>query len=83
MRLYTFYIIFFVITLFLNLLNQDKQEKFSSSNSYEVIHSGFLQSQSRAVVTDKKIIISCKFKSMNRKSSKSLELKNKISNSKI
>ena len=82
MRLYTFYIIFFVITLFLNLLNQDRQEMYSSSNSYEVIHSGFLQSQSGVIVTNK-IIISCKFKSMNRKSSKSLKLKNKISKSKI
>ena len=82
MKSYTFYIFFFVFSLILNPLNQDQQEKFLSSNLYEAMHSGFLQSQSKIILTDK-IIISCKFKSMNRSPSKSLKQKNKFTKSKI
>ena len=82
MKLYTRYILFFVATFVLNPLHQDKQEKFSSSNLNIAIYSGFLKSQNRALVSEN-IILSCKFKSMNRNSSKSSKLKNKISKSKI
>tara|TARA_B100001057_G_C22082622_1_gene656351 strand:- start:189 stop:437 length:249 start_codon:yes stop_codon:yes gene_type:complete len=76
------YIFFIVAIIILNLLHQDQQEKISSSNLNELIYSGFLQSQSRVFVTEK-IILSCKFKSMNRKSTKSPKLKDKISKNKI
>ena len=76
------YIFFIVAIIILNLLHQDQQEKISSSNLNEWIYSGFLQTQSRVIDTEK-IILSCKFKSMNRKSTKSPKLKDKISKNKI
>ena len=82
MKSYTLYILFLVVTFILNPLHQDKQEKISSSNLKKVIYSGFLQSQNRVLFTEN-IILSCKFKSMNRKSTKSPNLKDKISKSKI
>ena len=82
MNFYTHYILFFIATFILNPLHQDKKEKISSSNLNKAIYSGFLQSQNRVLVSDN-IILSCKFKSMNRKSAKSSKLKNKISKSKI
>ena len=82
MNFCTRYILFFIATFILNPLNQDMQEKISSSNLNKAIYSGFLQSQNRALVSEN-IILSCKFKSMNRKSVKSPKLKDKISKSKI
>ena len=82
MKFYTSYIIFFIATFILNCNYQDQQEKISSSSLNEVLYLGFMQSQGKVLVSEN-ITLSCKFKSMNRKSSKSLELKNKISNSKI
>ena len=82
MNFCTRYILFFIATFILNPLNQDMQEKISSSNLNKAIYSGFLQSQNRAFVSGN-IILSCKFKSMNRKSVKSPKLKDKISKSKI
>ena len=82
MNFCTRYILFFIATFILNPLNQDMQEKISSSNLNKAIYSGFLQSQNRAFVSEN-IILSCKFKSMNRKSVKSSKLKDKISKSKI
>ena len=82
MNIYTRYLLFFVATFILNPFNQDKQVKISSSNPNKAIYSGFLQSQNRAIVSEN-IILSCKFKSMNRKSAKSRKLKNKIEKGKI
>ena len=82
MNFCTRYVLFFIATFILNPLNQDMQEKISSSNLNKAIYSGFLQSQNRALVSEN-IILSCKFKSMNRKSVKSPKLKDKISKSKI
>ena len=82
MKSNTHYIFFFIATFILNPSNQDKQEEISSSSLNKAIYSGFLQSQNRALVS-KNIILSCKFKSMNRKSAKSSKLKNKTSKSKI
>ena len=82
MKFYTHYVLFFVVTFFLNPFHQDKQEKFSSSNLNKVIYSSFLKSQNRLLVSEN-IILSCKFKSMNRKSSKPPKLKDKIRKSKI
>ena len=82
MKYYTRYILLYIATLILNPSNQEKQEKISSSNLNKAVYSGFLQSQNRALVSEN-IILSCKFKSMNRKSAKSSKLKYKISKSKI
>ena len=82
MNIYTRYVLFFVATFILNPFHQDKQVKISSSNPNKAIYSGFLQSQNRAIVSEN-IILSCKFKSMNRKSAKSRKLKDKIEKSKI
>ena len=82
MKTNTYYVIFFVATFILNPFHQDKQEKISSSNFNKAIYSGFLQSQNGVLVSEN-IILSCKFKSMNRKSAKSRKLKDKISKSKI
>ena len=82
MNIYTRYLLFFVATFILNPFNQDKQVKISSSNPNKAIYSGFLQSQNRAIVSEN-IILSCKFKSMNRKSARSPKLKDKIGKSKI
>ncbi len=82
MKFCTLYIFFFVATFILNPLHQNKQEKISSSSFNKVIYLGFLQSQNRVLVTEN-IILSCKFKSMNRKSTKSPKLKDKISKNKI
>ena len=82
MNFYTHYVTFFIATFILNPLNQDMQEKISSSNLNKAIYSGFLQSQNGVHVSEN-IILSCKFKSMNRKSAKSPKLKDKISKSKI
>tara|TARA_B100000242_G_C42628036_1_gene295731 strand:- start:221 stop:469 length:249 start_codon:yes stop_codon:yes gene_type:complete len=82
MNIYTRYLLFFVATFILNPFNQDKQVKISSSNPNKAIYSGFLQSQNRAIVSEN-IILSCKFKSMNRKSAKSRKLKDKIEKGKI
>ena len=82
MNTYTRYLLFFVATFILNPFNQDKQVKISSSNPNKAIYSGFLQSQNRAIVSEN-IILSCKFKSMNRKSAKSRKLKDKIEKGKI
>ena len=76
------YILLFIATLILNPYNQNNQEMISSLSLNKAIYSGFLQSQNRALVS-KNIILSCKFKSMNRKSAKSSKLKNKIKKSKI
>ena len=82
MKLCTHYVLCFVASFFLNPFHQDKQEKISSSNLNKAIYSGFLQSQNGVLVSEN-IILSCKFKSMNRKSAKSRKLKDKISKSKI
>ena len=82
MKFYTHYIFFFIATFILNPSNQDKHEEISSSSLNKAIYLGFLQSQNRVLVSEN-IILSCKFKSMNRKSAKSSKLKNKISKSKI
>ena len=82
MKYYMRYIFFFIATIILNPSNQDKQEKISTSSLNKAIYSSFLQSQNRVLVSEN-IILSCKFKSMNRKSSKSSKLKNNISKSKI
>ena len=82
MKFYTHYVLFFVATFILNPFHQHKQEKISLSNLNKAMYSGFLQSQNRALFSEK-IILSCKFKSMNRKSAKSPKLKDKISKSKI
>ena len=82
MKTNTYYVLFFVATFILNLFHQDMQEKISSSNLNKAIYSGFLQSQNGVLVSEN-IILSCKFKSMNRKSAKSRKLKDKISKSKI
>ena len=82
MNIYTRYVLFFFAAFILNPFNQDKQVKFSSSNPNKAIYSGFLQSQNRAIVSEN-IILSCKFKSMNRKSAKSRKLKDKIEKGKI
>ena len=82
MRFYIRYVLFFIATFILNPYNQDKQEMTYSSNLNKAIYSGFLQSQNRVLLSEN-IILSCKFKSMNRKSTKSLKLKNKINKSKI
>ena len=81
MKYNTFNILIFLAIFILNIPYQDQQEKVSS-NLNDLIYSGFLQSQSRVLVTQK-IILSCKFKSMNRKSAKSSKLKNKFIKSKI
>ena len=82
MKSYTYYVLFFVATFILNPFHQDKQEKISSSNLNKAIYSGSLQSQNRVPVSEN-IVLSCKFKSMNRKSAKSPKLKDKISKTKI
>ena len=82
MKFYTIYILFFVTTFILNYFSQDKQDLITSSNLNKAIYSGFLHSKNRVLVSEN-IILSCKFKSMNRKSSKSRKLKDKISKSKI
>ena len=82
MKTYKLYFLFFVATFILNPFNQDKQEITSFSNLNEAIYSGLLQSQNRLLVSEN-IILSCKFKSMNRKSAKSSKLKNKFIKSKI
>ena len=74
MKSYTYYVLFFVATFILNPFHQDKQEKISSSNLNKAIYSGSLQSQNRVFVSEN-IVLSCKFKSMNRKSAKSPKLK--------
>ncbi len=82
MRSYKQYVLLFIATYILYPFNQDKQEMLSSSNLNKAIYSGFLQSQNRVLVTDN-IILSCKFKSMNRKSVKSPKTKDKINKNKI
>ena len=82
MRFYMRYILLFIATLILNPYNQNNQEMISSLSLNKAIYSGFLQSQNRVLLSEN-IILSCKFKSMNRKSTKSLKLKNKINKSKI
>ena len=82
MKFYTHYLLFFLATFTLNPFNQYKQEGISLSNLNKAIYSGFLQSQNSVLVSEN-IILSCKFKSMNRKSAKSPKLKDKISKSKI
>ena len=82
MKTITHYVLFFVATFIFNPFHQDNQEKISSSNLNKAIYSGFLQSQNGVLVSEN-IILSCKFKSMNRKSAKSRKLKDKISKSKI
>ena len=82
MKFCTRYILFYIAILILNPSNQNKQEKISSSNLNKAIYSGFLESQNRVLVSEN-IILSCKFKSMNRKSAKSSKLKNKFIKSKI
>ena len=82
MNINILYALFFVATFILNPFNQDKQVKISSSNPNKAIYSGFLQSQNRAIVSEN-IVLSCKFKSMNRKSAKSRKLKDKIEKGKI
>ena len=82
MRFYKQYVLLFIATYLLYPFNQDKQEMPSSSNLNKAIYSGFLQSQNRVLVTEN-IILSCKFKSMNRKSVKSPKTKDKISKNKI
>ena len=82
MSFYIRYVLFFIATFILNPYNQDKQEMTYSSNLNKAIYSGFLQSQNRVIVSEN-MTLSCKFKSMNRKSAKSSKLKNKISKSKI
>ena len=82
MNINILYALFFVATFILNPFHQDKQEKISSSNLKKAIYSGFLQSHNRTLVSEN-IILSCKFKSMNRKSAKSRKLKDKIEKGKI
>ena len=82
MKFYTSYIIFFIATFILNRNYQDQQEKISSSSLNEVLYLGFMQSQGRVLVSEN-ITLSCKFKSMNRKPSKSPRLKEKDSTRKI
>ena len=82
MKLYMSYILLFVATLMLNPFNQDKQVRTSLSNLNKAIYSGFLQSQNRVLTLDN-LILSCKFKSMNRKSVKFPKVKDKINKSKI
>ena len=82
MKLCTHYVLFFIATFFLNPFHQDKQEKISSSDLNKTIYTGFLQSQNSVIASDN-IILSCKFKSMNRKSLRSPKLKDKIGKSKI
>ena len=77
MKSYTFYFLFFFATFILNPFHQNNQEKFSLPNLNKAIYSGFLQSQKVPVLED--IILSCKFKSMNRKSTKSPKFKGKVS----
>ncbi len=78
----TFYILLFLAIFILNIPYQYQKEKISSSNLNDVIYSGFLKSQSRVLVTQN-ITLSCKFKSMNRKSTKSSKSKVRISKNKI
>ena len=82
MKFYKRYVFFFISTFILNPFNQDKQDMTSSSNLNEAIYSGFLESQNRLLVSEN-IILSCKFKSMNRKSTKSTKLKDKTNKGKI
>ena len=82
MNIYTRYVLFFVATFILNPFHQDKQEIISSSNPNKAIYSGFLQSHNRTLVSEN-ITLSCKFKSMNRKSAEHRKLKDKIKKSKI
>ena len=79
------YIHLFISIFILNLLHHDLQDRTPSSNLNNVIFSGVLQSQNMSFATDN-IILSCKFKSMNRKSTKSTKstkLKDSISKIKI
>ena len=82
MRFYIRYVLFFIATFILNPYNQDKQEMTYSSNLNKAIYSGFLQSQNRVIVSEN-MTLSCKFKSMNRKSVKIPKLKDKTNKSKI
>ena len=82
MNLNIIYICFFIATFTFNLLQHDQQDRIPSSSLNKVIYSGFLQSQSIVLDTEK-IILSCKFKSMNRKSTKSPKLKDTINKIKI
>lgn len=82
MKFYSFYITFLIITFMFNLLHEDQREKSSSLSLNEAIYSGFLQSQIRILATEQ-LFLSCKFKSMNRKSSKSKKPKSKISKIRI
>ena len=82
MRFYMRYILLFIATLILNPYNQNNQEMISSLSLNKAIYSGFLQSQNRVLVSGN-ITLSCKFKSMNRKSAKFPKLKDKINKSKI
>ncbi len=81
MKFFTFYFPLFIVTFIFNSIYPDQQGKISSSNLNEIMYTGFLKSQSKILATEK-IILSCKFKSMNRKSTKS-KLQNKISKRKI
>ena len=82
MKFYISCISIIIAAFTFNLLHPVQQENISSSNYNRIVYSGFLQSQNRVLVIDK-IILSCKFKSMNRKSTKSPKLKDKISKNKI
>ena len=82
MKVYMRNILFFVATLILNPFNQDKQEITAYSKLNKALYAGVLQSQNRVFVSEN-IILSCKFKSMNRKSAKFPKLKDKINKSKI
>ena len=82
MRFYKQYVLLFIATYLLYPFNQDKQEMPSSSNLNKAIYSGFLQSQNRVIVSEN-MTLSCKFKSMNRKSVKIPKLKDKTNKSKI
>ena len=82
MKFYIPCISIIIATFSFNLRHPVQQEKISSSDYDRIIYSAFLQSQNSALVTEK-IILSCKFKSMNRKSTRSPKLKDKISKSKI
>ena len=81
MRFFTFYFLFFILAFILNLIHPDRQGKILSSTLNEVMYSGFLKSQSELSASEK-TTLSCKFKSMNRKSPKS-KLEDKISKRKI
>tara|TARA_B100000989_G_C19247894_1_gene346853 strand:- start:179 stop:418 length:240 start_codon:yes stop_codon:yes gene_type:complete len=79
MKFFTLYIPFFIVAFIFT--HPDQQGKISSLDLNETMYSAFLKSQSRFFASEK-IILSCKFKSMNRKSPKS-KLEDKISKRKI